>query len=49
MQKKSKKINKIILYNPLTGEITKVNTKDVNFKEVANIYYDHFKSNKNKN
>ena len=43
MQKKSKKINNIILYNPLTGEVTKVNTRDVNFKDVANIYYSHFK------
>ena len=44
MQKKSKKINNIILYNPLSGEITKINTKDINFKDVANIYYGHFKS-----
>jgi hypothetical protein len=44
MQKKSKKINNIVLYNPLSGEITKINTNDINFKDVANIYYDHFKS-----
>ena len=44
MQKKSKKINNIVLYNPLSGEITKINTKDINFKDVANIYYGHFKA-----
>jgi len=44
LQKKSKKINNIILYNPILGEIIKINTKDINFKDVANIYYGHFKS-----
>ena len=44
MQKKSKKINNIVLYNPLSGEITKINTNNINFKDVANIYYSHFKS-----
>ena len=44
MQKKLKKINNIVLYNPLSGEITKINTKDINFKDVAIIYYGHFKA-----
>jgi DNA helicase-2/ATP-dependent DNA helicase PcrA len=44
VQKKNKKINNIILYNPLSGEITKLNTENVNFKEIATIIYSEFKS-----
>ena len=43
-QKKDKKINNIILYNPLNGYITKFNVEDINFKEVANVIYDIFKT-----
>jgi len=44
-QKKDKKINNIILYNPLSGENTKFNVEDFNFKELANIVYGVFKTN----
>jgi CRISPR/Cas system-associated exonuclease Cas4 (RecB family) len=44
VQKKNKKINNIILYNPLSGEITKLNTENVDFKEIATIIYSEFKS-----
>jgi hypothetical protein len=43
LQKKSKKINNIILYNPISGEITKLNTSSIDYKEIANILYGHFK------
>ena len=46
IQKKNKKINNIILYNPLTGEITKLNTTNVNFKDIATIVYSEFKTKK---
>jgi hypothetical protein len=46
IQKKNKKINNIILYNPLSGEITKLNTKDINFKDIATIVYSEFKTKK---
>jgi len=44
VQKKNKKINNIILYNPLSGEVTKLNTENVNFKDIATIIYSEFKS-----
>ena len=44
IQKKNKKINNIILYNPLSGEITKLNTKNINFKDIATIVYSEFKT-----
>jgi len=44
IQKKNKKINNIILYNPLSGEITKLNTKSINFKDIATIVYSEFKT-----
>jgi hypothetical protein len=44
-QKKDKKLNNIILYNPLSGENTKFNVEDFNFKELANIVYGVFKTN----
>ena len=44
VQKKNKKINNIILYNPLSGEITKLNTENVDFKDIATIIYSEFKS-----
>jgi DNA helicase-2/ATP-dependent DNA helicase PcrA len=43
LHKKARKINNIILYNPLSGDIVKINTSDVNFKDVANMYYSHYK------
>jgi DNA helicase-2/ATP-dependent DNA helicase PcrA len=43
LQKKLKKINNIILYNPISGEITKLNTSNIDYKEIANILYGHFK------
>ena len=46
IQKKNKKINNIILYNPLTGEITKLNTTNINFKDIATIVYSEFKTKK---
>ena len=44
VQKKERKIDTIILYNPLTGEMTKFDTTNVNFKQIANIYYENFKN-----
>ena len=44
VQKKERKIDTIILYNPLTGEMTKFDTTNVNFKQIANIYYGNFKN-----
>ena len=43
LNKKKKIINQIILYNPLTGEINLFNTKNINFKEISNIIYGHFR------
>ena len=43
LNKKKKIINQIILYNPITGEINLFNTKDINFKEISNIIYGHFR------
>ena len=43
LHKKAKKINNIILYNPLSGDIVRINTSEVNFKDVANMYYSHYK------
>jgi DNA helicase-2/ATP-dependent DNA helicase PcrA len=43
-QKKSKEIKRIILYNPLFGEMTKIELEDFKFKNVANILYEHFKT-----
>lgn len=43
LHKKAKKINNIILYNPLSGDIVRINTSEVNFKDVANMYYGHYK------
>ena len=40
--KKGKKINKIILYNPLLGELNIFDTSTFNYKELANILYKHF-------
>jgi DNA helicase-2/ATP-dependent DNA helicase PcrA len=45
-QKKSKTINRIILYNPLLGEATTIELKNFDFKNVANILYEHFKTKK---
>ena len=45
LHKKARKINNIILYNPLSGDIVRVNTSEVNFKDVANMYYSHYKVN----
>jgi hypothetical protein len=47
MQKKDKNVKNIILYNPISGEITKLNTSNINFKEVASIFYGHFKKSNN--
>ena len=44
IQKKKKKIKNIILYNPLSGEITKLNTDNINFKDIATIIYSEFQS-----
>ena len=44
VEKKERKIDTIILYNPLTGEMTKFDTTNVNFKKIANIYYENFKN-----
>jgi len=43
LHKKTKKINNIILYNPLSGDIVRINTSKVNFKDVATMYYSHYK------
>lgn len=45
MNKKAIKINKIILYNPLSGEIISFDTSSLNFKDIANCVYGAFKSN----
>lgn len=45
-QKKSKTINRIILYNPLLGEATNIELKNFDFKNVATILYEHFKTKK---
>ena len=43
MHKKGKKINKIVLYNPISGEITEFQTNEFNFKDFTNSFYEHFK------
>lgn len=45
LHKKARKINNIILYNPLSGDIVKINTSEVKFKDVATMYYSHYKKN----
>ena len=45
LHKKTRKINNIILYNPLSGDIVKINTSEVKFKDVATMYYSHYKKN----
>ena len=46
LSKKQKQIKNIILYNPLTGEINQFKVDGFNFKEIADIVYGHFKSDK---
>jgi len=43
LHKKAKKINNVILYNPLSGDIVRINTSEVKFKDVATMYYGHYK------
>jgi hypothetical protein len=45
LHKKKKKINKIILYNPLSGEITEFDTSNLVFKDIATKYYGEFNDN----
>jgi len=46
LKKKGKSLKNIILYNPLTGEMTKFNVENVDFKKIATIFYGNFKSTK---
>jgi hypothetical protein len=43
LTKKDKPINRIVIYNPISGEINEFNVKNFNFKKLANNIYGHFK------